>query len=283
MVVALLLPVVALLPLVAGGESGATGWVELEPGLELGTFPYDTPQDVSDGLIRVLRVSPEEFDIVVLSASGLPTGSLLPKEWAEAHDLRAVINSSMFDTDWSTSTGLLRADGHENNPKPNADNAFLVSRPVKGTGPARILDRQCDDTETELPRYRDVVQSIRMLSCKGENVWAPQPKRWSHAVTGQDADGRILLIHSRSPASTHDFIEQLRRLPLKLERLMYGDGGPPAQLYVRSAGKEYEFIGSYETGIQENDANLRSWRLPNIIGVRPRPADAKAAPPSATE
>ena len=104
-----------------------------------------------------------------------------------------------------------------------------------------------------------------MISCKGRNVWAQQPKRWSTAAIGVDAGGNVLFIHVRSPFSTHDLIEILLALPLDLKRAMYAEGGPEAQLYVAAGGREEEFSGSYETGFNEDDDNQISWPVPNVI------------------
>ena len=87
----------------------------------------------------------------------------------------------------------------------NRDNAVFVAEPDDPARPAaRILDRTCDDVPRQAPGYRVVLQNIRMLDCQGRNVWAPQPRRWSTACVGTDADGRILLVHVRtsSPPTT---------------------------------------------------------------------------------
>lgn len=80
----------------------------------------------------------------------------------------------------------------------------------------------------------------------------------------------LLLIHARSPWSTHDFIDLLRELPLQLDRLQYAEGGPEAQLAVRNGEREREWVGSYETGFMESDENDVAWPIPNVVGVRKR-------------
>jgi len=50
-----------------------------------------------------------------------------------------------------------------------------------------------------------------MLRCDRANVWAQQPKRWSHAAIGLDGAGRVLFVHARSPWSIRDVIG-VRRL-----------------------------------------------------------------------
>jgi hypothetical protein len=142
-----------------------------------------------------------------------------------------------------------------------------VSQPLlAGLPPARILDRSCEDADALARDYRVVVQSIRMIDCARRNVWAPQPRKWSTACVGTDAQGRVLLIHVRAAHATHDLIDVLLRLPLGLQRLMYVEGGPEASLYVKAGGKVVvSEVGSFETGFFETDANAAFWPLPNVI------------------
>ena len=110
-----------------------------------------------------------------------------------------------------------------------------------------------------------------MIDCRGRNVWAPQPRKWSTACVGTDRRGRVLLIHARAPFATHDLVNALLKLPLGLERLMYVEGGPEASLYVRADGRAaVSEVGSFETGFFENDANRVFWPLPNVIAFSAR-------------
>jgi hypothetical protein len=106
-----------------------------------------------------------------------------------------------------------------------------------------------------------------MVTCKRRNTWAQQEKKWSAAAVGLDSDGRILFIHVRSPYSMHDLVDMLLALPINLRQLMYGEGGPEAQLFVQSGGREIELVGSYETGFNENDDNRAAWAVPNVLAV----------------
>ena len=89
-------------------------------------------------------------------------------------------------------------------------------------------------------------------------------------MIGQDSQGRILLIHSRSPWSTHDFIDLLVELPLDLVRLQYAEGGAPAQLFVQAGGATFEVVG---TGRIPGNDTRRPLAIPNIVGVRERPSE----------
>jgi len=250
-----------------------SAWRKIEPGLELGTFHAPVKSEMGDSLIRALRIDPGRFELRLLNASAPGQGQPLPaKEWCRRNGLVAAINAAMYQADHRTSVSLMRTLGHVNNPSLTRDKTILAFDPLApDLPPVKILDRECGDFDALKGRYGTLVQSIRMLSCKGENVWSRQPRKWSTAAIGTDGDGKVLFIHVRSPYATHDLIEILRGLPLGLSRLMYAEGGPEAQLYVRGPDREYEFLGAYATGLNGNEAIQMAWPIPNVIGVSRRP------------
>ena len=134
----------------------------------------------------------------------------------------------------------------------------------------KIIDRQCEDFQIWKQKYGALVQSIRMLSCTGQNVWKQQQRRWSTAAIAVDAQDNILFIHVRSWYSTHDLINILKKLPLNITRAMYTEGGPQAQLYIKVGKKEFEFAGTYETDSNNANDNPISWPLPNVVGISKR-------------
>lgn len=216
----------------------------------------------------VLRIDPEYFSLTLVNASAGDKKTRTARQWAVQEGLVAAINTSMFQKDYLTSTHRMVSRHHKNNPRKPRENAILVFDPKDDSvPPVQIIDRECQDFDTVGAKYYAHVESIRMFSCKGKNVWAKQPEKWSHAAVGIDHDGRVLLIHARSPFRTHDFVEILRKLPIGLSRLQYAEGGPMAQLYVNAGGKEIELFGSFETGFFEDDGNLVSWPVPNVLGV----------------
>lgn len=246
----------------------------LHRGLELAIFdaPAASPVGVGDSRITVVRVDPKYLRLKLLNASALDEGtSRTAREWAVRHELLAVINAGMFREDHRTSTHLMKTGAHVNNPHaPDPDNAFLLfDAHDLADPPVRIADRTCEDIEALQRRYDVVIQGIRMTSCTRENMWSQQPKIWSHAVLGIDDQGRFLMIHARSPWSTHDFIDHLLALPIGVAMLQYAEGGPEAELFVRAGGVELELLGSYETGFNQNDDIAQAWPLPNVIGVLP--------------
>ena len=241
-------------------------WVALEPGLDLGEFPATRPSDRGDSIVRVLRADPSRFDLRLMNASAPDQErALTAREWCARGGLVAAINASMYQTDQRTSVSLMKTATHVNNPRLSKDRSVLAfDRLDASVPPMALIDRDCDDFESLRGKYGTLVQSIRMISCRGANVWTQRPQRWSAAAIGRDAQGRVLFIHARSPYSTHDLIDILLELPLGLERAMYVEGGPEAQLYVRSGGREREWVGGED--------NHRAWPVPNVIGIARRAA-----------
>ncbi len=256
----------------AGNPDKQLGWRRLGQGIELGTFLSPQPAQVGDSLVRVLRADLKYCQLRLLNASAIQNSSpLTPKQWSLQNSLTAVINASMYQTDYRTSVSLMRTKGHINNSRLSKDMTILAfDRQDNSIPEVKIIDRQCENFGFWKNKYATLVQSIRMISCTGKNVWKPQPRRWSTSAIGIDGQKNILFIHVRSLYSTHDLINVLKSLPLNISRAMYTEGGPQAQLYINSEGKEYEFVGGYEVG--SNDANKGSiaWPLPNVVGISKR-------------
>jgi Phosphodiester glycosidase len=256
----------------ASAEAGKTPWVVLEEGLELGTFVSPQSSSAGDSRIRVLRIDTQRFELHLFNASGDPSGRpLTAREWAKEHGLVAAINASMYQADYEHSVALMRTRTHVNNPRLSRDNAVLAFDRLDTTvPPVQIIDRTCQDFDSLRSHYGTLVQSIRMISCRRTNVWTPREEKWSTAAIGIDAAGRILFIHVGSPYSTHDLIDVLLSLPLGLVSAMYVEGGPQAQLFIDSGGREEELIGSH--GLSLADSTLPALPIPNVIGVLRRPS-----------
>ncbi len=257
----------------SGQKTGQdVGWQQLAKGIELGTFLAPQPAEVGDSLVRVLRIDPKYYRLRLLNASAIENGvPLTPKQWCRQNGLIAAINPSMFQIDYKTSVSLMRTKTHTNNPRLSKDMTILAfNRQGSDVPRAKIIDRQCEDFKFWKQKYGTLVQSIRMISCTGKNVWKPQPRRWSTSAIGIDGQENILFIHVRSWYSTHDLINILKKLPLNISRAMYTEGGPQAQLYINSGNKELEFAGSYETNPNDAKESSVSWPLPNVVGISKR-------------
>jgi hypothetical protein len=247
-------------------KAPASPWETLEPGLEMGMLKAPHPSSDGDSKINVLRIDPHRFELRLLNASAPGEGEpLTARDWSRRKGLVAAINASMYDEDHRTSMGLMLSRGHTNNPRLSRDKAVLAFDPKSpGMAPVKLIDRECDDLDAWKGHYGTLVQSIRMISCKGENVWAAGGQEWSIAAVGIDHQGRILFLHSRSPYTPHDLIENLLSLPLDLAGAMYAEGGPEAQLYVHSGRHEVELVGNHGTSLFASDS---AWPVPNVIGV----------------
>jgi hypothetical protein len=261
----------------AHNKSKQKPWVRLEPGLEFGAFISPQKSPVGDNLIRILKIDPKRFQFRLLNASASPGGKRLSaKQWAQQNGMVAAINASMYQADKRTSVSLMKTFGHVNNSWYSKDRALLVFDPKKKSLPhAQILDRDCQSVDQLRNLYHTLVQSIRMISCDGKNVWEQQDKKWSTAAIGMNRTGDILFIHVRSPFSTHDLIDNLLKLPIQLKRAMYVEGGSEAQMYIHSGKNKLEFVGSYSTGANETDANTLAWPIPNVVGITRLPPPKK--------
>ena len=246
-----------------------TVWQKLSDGLELGFFRSPQPSETGDSMIRVLRIEPTRYKLRLLNSSASENGQpLSAKEWCRQNGLVAAINASMYQADLKASVSLMRTKSHINNPRLSKDMAILAfDRNSPGVPPVKIIDRQCEDFKTWGKKYKTLIQSIRMISCEGENVWAQQDQKWSTAAIAVDYLGRLLFIHVGSPYSTHDLIDILQELPLIIDRTMYVEGGPQAQLYINIGAHEHEFVGSYKIDIEENVNALFSRPIPNVVGI----------------
>jgi len=251
-------------------SKSADEWQKLADGLELGIFASPQPAEIGDSKIRILRIDPERYELKLLNASVSKKGRpLSAKQWCRQNGLVAAINASMYQEDFKTSVSYMRTRTHVNNPRLREKDMTILAFDRLGTGvpEVKIIDRQCEDFRFWKNKYGSLVQSIRMISCTGKNVWLQQAKKYSTVAIGIDTADRVLLIHVGSPYSTHDLINILKTLPLQIARAMYTEGGPQAQLYIKTGAQEYEFVGHSEIDLSNNTNSLFTWPIPNIIGI----------------
>ncbi len=256
--------------LIDAESNTANRWLSLEAGLDIGTFKSPQKSIVGDSTIHILRINPRNFKFNLLTARSSKKGKRLSaKKWAKTNNMIATINASMYQADKMTSVSYMRTKGHVNNTWVSEDKTLLAFDSTTPSVPSiQIIDRDCQDFKKMRKLYETLIQSIRMISCRGENVWQQQSKKWSTAAIGTDNQGRVLFIHARSPYTTHDLISILLNLPIELKQAMYVEGGPDAQLYINTGKKEFEFLGSYSSGSFEHDENNVAWPLPNVLGIQ---------------
>jgi hypothetical protein len=244
-------------------------WQTFARGLELGIFLSPQRADYGDSIIRVLRIDPAFFELKLMNASSSKDGRpLTARQWCRQNGLVAAINASMYQADHKTSVSLMRTRSHTNNPRLSKDKTILAfNRTSLNLPRVKIIDRECEIFDQWKSKYGTLVQSIRMISCTGKNVWSQRPTKWSTAAIATDQQDRVLFIHVGSPYSTHDLINNLRILPLGITRAMYSEGGPQAQLYIRYGNREHEFVGKFDLKLNENINSPVFWPIPNVIGI----------------
>ena len=236
-------------------------WKRIDDGLFLSEL--HSPQ------ITLVKIDRKYYSFKLLCASENNKLRMTAKQWCQRHNLVSAINAGMFQADGITNVGYMKNFNHINNPRLNTRyKAVLAFNPVDAMIPeVQIIDLKCQDFERLMDKYQTLIQGIRMISCKQENVWEKQNKMWSIAAFGMDKSGNGLFIFTESHYSVHDFTNILLSLPLFLYSVMYLEGGPEATLYFSANGVEFEKIGSYEMGLNENGFPKNARSIPNIVGI----------------
>lgn len=260
------LSVLGLILLLAGSAAAASAiqWKEADEGLHVAEF-----HSVLNGAsyaITLVKIDPRDYSFKLLCATEHGREPLSVKEWALTHHLVAAVNASMFQEDGLTSIDFMQNFHHMNNPRLSRDNTILAFNPVDNNLPeVQLIDRECQDFNDLRTRYRSFVQGIRMISCKGRNVWSRQDSKWSTLAMGMDTHGNILFLFCRTPGSVHDFIQILLSLPLSLKTAMYLEGGPQASLYLSTPKMTLERYCTL--GGLESDSIKFALPIPNVIGI----------------
>jgi len=265
--------------LLAGAARAAVEWRPLAPGLELAEITALAPSAVGDSRITVVRADPAHWQLTLVGCDA--DGDERPKtarRWALGHDLAVAINAGMFATDHRTHLGYLETRGEVRSRSVNAYQSVAAFDPHEPgrLPPFRIFDLDVPGATIDAIRrdYSSLVQNLRLIKKPGANRWSPQERRWSEAALGEDAEGRVLLLHCRSPFSMHDLNRELLQAGIDLVAAQHLEGGPEAQLYLRIGETELELVGSFETDFRGDDGNSVAWPVPHVLGLRPREAPA---------
>jgi hypothetical protein len=121
-----------------------------------------------------------------------------------------IVLSMIFAAIIPTDGWLLLAPGmeyreHVNSRRVNSYKSLLAFDPKEGrsVAPFRIfdLDEPGITIQSVLEDYSSAIQNLRLIKKPGINVWSKQDDFWSEAAIGEDKEGRILFIYSRSPFS----------------------------------------------------------------------------------
>ncbi|MEN6483785.1 MAG: phosphodiester glycosidase family protein [Syntrophobacteraceae bacterium] len=249
-------------------EAENNTWKQVDEGLSVAEFESPLKSEAGDSRITAVRIDPRFYAFKLLCSSEYGKKKRTVEEWCTEFHLVAAVNAGMFQENGFTSVGYMRNYNHVNNPRFGRDNTVLAFNPVEaGLPEVQIIDRECQDLDSLKRKYNTLVQSIRMISCGGQNVWSQQQGKWSIVAIAMDENGRVLFLSARSPYSVHDFIEILQSLPLSIKNAMYLEGGPQASLFLSSGDFKVEKYGSMETGFDDAGALQFALPIPNVIGI----------------
>jgi uncharacterized protein YigE (DUF2233 family) len=272
-----MLLIAVLLGLVAGDAPHPdAGWTQLAPGFELRLLEAKQPSPVGDSRIAVVRVDPKSWELALVGQSGTGVAKgRTAREWAQGRDLVLAINAGMFREDYTTHVGYMETRGHVNSSGINPYQSVAAFDPHdRENRPAfRIFDLDAPGVTVQTIRqdYASLVQNLRLIKRPGVNRWSPQEKSWSEAALGEDADGRILFVLTRSAFSMHDLVEELLSAGIGIVAAQHLEGGRLAQLYLKVGDFELELFESYESGFGVDAAKPTAWPIPNVLGVRRKP------------
>jgi hypothetical protein len=256
---------------VAAQPGQAAVWREVDENMWMAEFKG--PQDTGNGgsRILVLRIDPGKYQFQLYCASEHGRQRLTVKDWCEKYGLLGAFNAGMYQEDGITSVGYLRNFHHVNNSHVNQNRAVLAFNPDNPELPrAQIIDRDLQDFDSLKPRYRSLVQSIRMVSLHGKNVWSQQPGGWSTLAIALNRSGEVLVIFNEARTSVYDLIEHLLALPLSIVNAMYLEGGPQASLFLNTREMTVAKYGSLDNVLDHPGGVQIGWPIPNVIGITRR-------------
>jgi len=253
-------------------QSEENAWREVDRGLYIAQFASGEKSKISDSKVTIVKADPRFYSFKLLCASEHGNIKMTVKEWCQKHHLLSAINAGMYQEDGIRNVGYMKNFGHINNPKLNASyKTVLAFNPMEaGLPEIQIIDLKCQDFERLRFKYQTLVQNIRMISCRRENVWTKQDKIWSMAVFGIDKEGNALLIFTESPYSGYDFAGVLLSLPVSIYNAMYLEGGQQANLYFSANDVEFDRVGR-PVSLDGSERTPAAWPIPNVIGIAKRP------------
>jgi hypothetical protein len=225
--------------------------------------------DVGDRTITIVRIDLSRFRLRMITESHEGPRRPLP-QWIRDLHLSGGINAGMFLPN-GRSCGFLMADGEvrsDRHPSASRWDALIGFDPLASAGRFDVGGSCGRDLSAMRAAYGSVLQSRRlMIDCDGRPTnW--RTNRFSAAAIGTDDQGRVVMVHVRTPYRMQVLSEMLSAPELHLRGLAYMEGGPEASLVVPSRGVSE--MGSYEDGFNPNDANRSFWDLPNVVAFVPR-------------
>jgi len=243
--------------------------VLVENGLYLGNFKSQTGPSKQYYDITIIKIDPDLYEFKLLCIDELKGHSLTVKEWSKKYNLIGAINVGMFLEDYKSNVGYMKNYGYVNNNRINKKymSVAAFNPKNKASDPIRIFDIDERKIEAIIQDYYTVIQNLRLIKKPAENRWSNQDRKWSEVALGQDKDGNVLFIFSRTPHTMFDFNNIVINLPIDIVNAQHLEGGPEASLYFSYKNIKIELWGSYETNFNENDSNDSYWPIPNVLGI----------------
>jgi uncharacterized protein YigE (DUF2233 family) len=253
-------------------------WKQLAPGIELRLLDAKQPSHVGDSRIAVVRVDPKSWQLELLGRSETgETAGRTARAWAQRHDLAVAINAGMFAEDYTTHVGYMESRGHVSSIGINPYKSVAAFDPHdRENRPAfRIFDLDVPGVTVQTIRqdYASLVQNLRLIKRPGMNRWSQQDEKWSEAALAEDEEGRVLFVFSGSPFSMHDLVLELLSAGIGVVAAQHLEGGRLAQLYLKVGDIELELFEGSGGAFGGHGGHATAWPIPNVLGVRPRPAD----------
>ncbi|NOY60152.1 MAG: phosphodiester glycosidase family protein, partial [Calditrichaeota bacterium] len=246
-------------------------WKRIDDGISIIQFHLLRRLGISAGRVDVVKIDPNYYQLQLLCASQHGHKKRTVKEWCEEFHLTGAINAGMYKMDSMTSVGYMKNFTYLNNDHIVQDYmAVLAFNPVHDSlPPVQIIDREFQDFDNLKKGYNSLMQSIRMVDSRGKNVWSRQPQKHTIAALAIDKDGNVLFIFCEQPYGVHDFINFLLERPLAIHNVIYLEGGPPAQFYLKTNDLKIDRKG--QDNYHFTSIRSTQYTIPNVIGIVKKP------------
>ena len=250
-------------------------WHLLQKGLSYCEIDAPVKSILNDSRIFILKTDPLYFNFGLYTASEHYRENRPADLWAKDFHLNVVVNAGMFNMgNHTTGKGYLKNYSHFNNPRLNKKyNVMIAMNPKLLTDTAIVIsDMTCRDWNLLRSRYNSLCQGMRMIDGGGTPfIWDKRPGQSCSMVVGAtDKNGNVFFAFTRSPYTHQQIINFLLGLIPGLRTTVYLEGGPEASLYIQTADTIIAKFGSYVSKTYPNDNNDHFWKIPNVIGIRPK-------------
>ena len=264
------------LPVIHAQDSAkiAVTWQSLYDGIDYCEADAPIKSVVNDSKISILRINPEKCDFKLLSASEYKKTTRTAPEWAGKFDLNIIVNAGMYDLSKGLKNkGYMKNYKHFNNPKlKESYNSIIAFNPKdKKAKKFKIIDLSCESWNKVKKQYHCYAQGMRMIDCNGNPLgWNKKNQSCSMIIASVDDAGNAYFVFTRSPYTHNEMISFLLAMPFKIKSTIYLEGGPETSLYINLGEHKIEKTGSYISDTNPKDDNDHFWKLPNVIGIRPK-------------